>query len=471
MSKKLLIVVSTVLIGLNIAKPTLARVFNSNAIISDPDMVDYTTMSISGIQSVLTNGGGILGSYKTTYNSSTYSAAEIIYLAAQNAQLNPQFLLVQLQKESSLITSNNANLVDWAMGYGVCDSCSKDDPTVVKYKGFYNQMTAASNQFRNYINDLNNRNSTISGWGVGRAKTTLDGITITPENKATAALYTYTPWVGYYGGEESVGGNSLLFDLFERYFPDRNNGLVARLEYPDGVLFQGPDGSVFRLEHGALRPITSKAALLANYNPNAIINVGQNVLNRYEQGDPISYPKFILVQSTDTGSVFVIDDKYHRRAITSKSMLRDLGYNPEEIISVADEDLSAIPESSPLATADKYPLGALLQNKNTGAVMYFDRKQTLHPVISRTIIANRYKGYPVYQESNDTLKQYNQSVPVKLADGTLVKIPERNAVYVIDHGNKRLITSPKILKKLGGKKNILVVDKKILKLHPLGESY
>lgn len=466
MRSKILFILSLALVLPGVAS---AKVVNPNAIISDPDMVDFTSMSLTGIQSFLKSSGGVLGDYRTNVNGVEYSAAEVIYSAAQRTQLNPQFLIAQLQKESSVVTGHSTTYLDWAMGYAVCDGCSKEDPQVLKYKGFYNQVNASADRFRSYLTDLSTRNSTISGWGVGRSKTSLDQVTITPQNKATAAVFTYTPWLGYYGGDTSVGGNSLLVDVMDRFFPDRN-GLASRLNYPDGILFQSPSGSVYRLADSKLRPITSKAALLANYDTKAIIPVGYDVLNRYEQGSPISYPKFILIQSKNTGAVYIIDENYQRRGITSKEMLHQLGYNPEEMVPVAEADLSAIPEGSPLTTADKYPLGALLQNDATGGVMYFDSTDdTLHPIIDRSIINKRFKGYTIYQEQPQVFQDYEVSSPVQFEDGTLVKIPERNTIYVIDNGQKRAITSPKILKKLGGKKNIVMTSKKVLKLHTLGE--
>ena len=48
----------------------------------------------------------------------------------------------------------------------------------------------------------------------------LDPCVVTPENRATAALYTYTPWVGAYGitcGTAMWGGSSLVARLLQSY--------------------------------------------------------------------------------------------------------------------------------------------------------------------------------------------------------------------------------------------------------------
>jgi hypothetical protein len=53
---------------------------------------------------------------------------------------------------------------------------------------------------------------TWTGWGYDKPKKTNDPLTVTPENKATAALYTYTPWV-----LEGQGGNWLFWNVYRKY--------------------------------------------------------------------------------------------------------------------------------------------------------------------------------------------------------------------------------------------------------------
>ncbi|MFA6474600.1 MAG: hypothetical protein WCV88_00175 [Patescibacteria group bacterium] len=447
---------------------SFAAPFNPHDIISNEDMTDYSRMSLTSIQTFLSNRGGALSDYTTTDVDGTQrSAAEIIYNTAQRYQLNAQFIIATVQKESSLVTGHNTNLLDWALGYGVCDSCSKDDPLVIKYKGFAKQLDAAGNQIRNgYLADLEDHNSTISGWGVGITKTTLDGIAITPQNKATAVLYTYTPWLGYYGGASYVGGNSLFYDIMEGFFPNRAS---VYLRYPNLTLLQDSiSGAVYKLERNQLRPITSTTALLANYNPNQIVTVDSSVIDRYNFGTPIAVPKFILVQGP-TGGIYLIDGDHNKRAITSASVFHNLGYNPEEVIPMTQAELNIIPDGVPITENNKYPLGAVLQNKTSGAVVYLDESGYIHDIRSKTILENRFKGYAIEAESPAVLQQFPQRPAIKYADGTLLKIPERDTIYVIDGGKKRPIASTGILKRLGGRDQIIQVKKDDLKLHKTGK--
>ena len=83
------------------------------------------------------------------------------------------------------------------------------------------QVDCAATKFVEYVAEMEQQGATRTGWAVGRAKQTSDGCDVTPRNAATAALYTYTPWVGAYGigcGREDVGGASLVPVVFHRYW-------------------------------------------------------------------------------------------------------------------------------------------------------------------------------------------------------------------------------------------------------------
>ncbi len=462
------IIIFSAIVSLSFSPTLAAAGFNRHRVISDGDLTDYTRMSASAIQAFLDSQTGILATYRSAdIDGVERSAAEIIYNASYRYRINPQFVLARIQTESSLISGSRYDLLPWLMGYGVCDSCSKDDPNVIKYKGFSKQIDAALNKVRNsYLAQLESGGSTVSGWKVGVAKNTLDGLTIVPQNNATAVLYTYTPWLGYHGGDANVGGNSLFYDIMERFFPGRTS---EKLEYPDSTLFQNIyTGAVYKLEDGKIRPIISSTALLANYDPSRIIPVDEVVLNRYTEGEVIAAPKYILLQDP-RGGVYLIDNRHKRRAITSREIFYSLGYNPEEVIPVSDSELATIPEGAPLTTVDKYPLGALVQSKTTGAVLYLDQGDTLHPVWDRSIMDSRFKGYIVNSESQSLLDSLKEGKPIKFADGTLVKIPYRDTVYVIDNGKKRPVVSMDVLNRLGGFENVVETTKPVLQMHELGD--
>jgi hypothetical protein len=95
-------------------------------------------------------------------------------------------------------------------GGGRCDA---------KYSGFEAQAECAASLTADYMKSLEGGGSTVSGWKVGAPKATEDGYTVTPVNRATAALYTYTPWVGdkAAAGYQAPFGNKLFWDNWSGY--------------------------------------------------------------------------------------------------------------------------------------------------------------------------------------------------------------------------------------------------------------
>jgi len=440
--------------------------FDRNNLISDNDMENYEAMSLKRISSFLDAQGGALANYITADLDGTQtSAAEIIYQACQKYKLSPKFILTHLQKESSLVSSGSitSSYLDWAMGYAVCDGCAKTDPGVIKYKGFAKQIYGAAERIRNsYLTGLDTNNSTLSGWGVGQTKNSSDNLAVTPQNKATAVLYTYTPWVGYHGGNSSVGGNSLFYDIWQRWFPSQS------LLYPSGTLLQSNEtGTIYLIKGMQKLPFSSKAALVTNYELDKVIGSTENTLDQYTLGTAINFPEYSLLRSPK-GTVYIYAQN-EVRGIESKAVLKNLGINPEEIMAVAWSDLKTIPEGEKITQKDVFPTGALLQIAKTGAVYYIDSNGIRHAIWDRTIMRSQFGQREPRLSSWAEIKSYPKGAPLKLKDGELVKTKTSKKIYVIANGYRRPFASREIFDELGYKwNNIITISESILKLHPRG---
>lgn len=180
-----------------------AATFDANNLISDSAFTSSDALSEAGIQAFLVAQGSVLKDYST--NGKT--AAKIIYEAAHGISsagngltpsISPYVLLATLQKEQSLITTTSYDTaadpslkIKWAMGYGCPDSGGCN----AKYAGFEAQVSNAAWQFQyNY-----NKSTEGVSYQVGQEYTftNADGGTskVKIANRATAALYTYTPHV------------------------------------------------------------------------------------------------------------------------------------------------------------------------------------------------------------------------------------------------------------------------------------
>jgi hypothetical protein len=81
-------------------------------------------------------------------------------------------------------------------------------------------VECAANLHAEYFDEMEQSGVTRADFGVGKKSRTLDPCSVTPANKATAALYTYTPWVGTRGKQCSSHGSSgvtSLVSIFKGY--------------------------------------------------------------------------------------------------------------------------------------------------------------------------------------------------------------------------------------------------------------
>lgn len=271
----------------------LALTFDPNNIISDRTFTDSNGMDLEGVKTFLNLKNGYLAEYKTTdFAGDTKSAAEIIYEASQRYGVNPKVLIVLLQKEQSLITASNPTQkqLDWATGYAVCDNCAMDDPRIQRWKGFGKQVNSAAAQFiEGYFADIEEKGSVNGKFGPG-IPVNVTGQTIIPENAATASLYAYTP---------HIAGNKLFATLWDNWFS---------VNHPEGTLIKSAEQpTVYVIQNGVKRHITSYSVLVSRFDASLITIIDQGVINSIPEGNAIKYPNYSLLE-VDGGRFLIVDD-------------------------------------------------------------------------------------------------------------------------------------------------------------------
>jgi len=181
--------------------------FDMHRLLEDTDITGGQGITTAQVQQFLQQKGSYLAGYTDPAWGKT--AAALIVEQSKASGISPLYMLARIQTESSLITSGTSTNLAKATGCGCPDSggCS------TSYVGFGKQVECSAKKLRGYLTDLDAGRPTVSGWKVNVAKNTSDPCSVKPANKATAALYTYTPWVGAYAtqcGRTTVGGSSLV---------------------------------------------------------------------------------------------------------------------------------------------------------------------------------------------------------------------------------------------------------------------
>lgn len=479
--------------------------FNPGRIIEDNQMLNYNSMTLGEIQAFLENKNSYLANYRTENAYGVVkSAAEIIYDAAnQNYDIsfnyktnqyecdhglvlgttlveseikqkcqpittvNPLFLLILLQKESSLIENSKPtqNHLDWATGYMIFDgmiTCSPYDKCW-RYKGFGKQVNSAALQFLYYLKTpgkytyeagktytFSNQYGTIFK----------EGMTVYIENNATAALYNYTPHV--------FNGNYNVFKLLKRYTTEKEENIIKIIKaYPDGSLIKlANDPGIWLIEKGQKRPFLNYSAFISRFKPDQIVIVSEAEFSKYEVGPNIKFANYSIVQTPDE-QIYLLVDK-EKRPFASLAVFKKIGFNPEEIEKASVEDLTLYTVGKTITATSTYVTGALLQDTKTGGV-YYVIDGTKAPLTDRILLTTKFKDKKIIKATPEELEKYTKVAPVLLDDGTLVKTDNYPTVYLISNGLKRPFADENIFASLGYNfNNVITVSSQFLYNYQLG---
>ncbi|WP_309068930.1 hypothetical protein [Microbacterium sp.] len=172
------------------------------------------------------------------------SAARIISKVSQACGINPQVLLVMLQKEQGLVTHDWPSTFRFtrAMGMGCPDNAECDK----RFEGFFNQVYGAARQMKIYSTETDS----FSWYAPGATHEILYNpdrscgtAPVYIRNQATANLYYYTPYqpnaaalaAGAGDGDDcSSYGNRNFYTLFRAWFETTGGG-SAPATYTPGV--------------------------------------------------------------------------------------------------------------------------------------------------------------------------------------------------------------------------------------------
>lgn len=235
-----------------------AETFTPGLIISDANMFDSSSMNVESIQAFLQarnpscrnadDGTPCLSRYRVTtqtmdtpycapyVGASNETAASVIDKSARACGINPKVLLVMLQKEQGLVTASGAALqsndpdlgrYDKALGYA-CPDSARCSPT---YRGFAKQLYHAASQLVKYgerPEAFRYRAGATSAIAY-HPNAACGSSQVYLENRATAALYNYTPYqpnaaalanMNGSGDSCSAYGNRNFWRIYKDWFGD-----------------------------------------------------------------------------------------------------------------------------------------------------------------------------------------------------------------------------------------------------------
>ena len=427
-----IVALSVVILGLAIfgwlhfqqtTKAADMRQFNAGNIMSDAVMSNKNSMSVQQIQAFLTNKNPCndTATYKAAWypnlrynirngkfvciSNETFngeSAAQIIWQTGQDYNINPQVLIVLLEKEQGLISDTwpNHRQYQTAVGFG----CPDTAPCDAQYYGLKNQLRQAANLFRNVLN---------GGWSnypIGNTYVQYNpnpacgGSVVNIQNRATSALYRYTPYQpnqsalnAGYGTGDGCGayGNRNFWGLFTDWFGSTQASMFSKMDVDRKLVAKnnvskvnpvtGTSISGQKISKDQVVKYSSKTNVISNnklcLRTESNTNTDQSMCVVYEnlQEGPSFSPinNTRLIANTDTSKVDPIDNtaisgqtidkgqivEYTSQATTrldNKACLRTRSNTNSGLIAcVPREKLSSVPSFSNLNNTK------LLVTKNT----------------------------------------------------------------------------------------------------------
>lgn len=399
-------------------------------------------------------GGSISGGNKY--------ASQIIYDVAKVCGINPQVLIVLLQKEQSLITD------DWpwqnqyrsATGFGCPDTAACDSA----YYGFYNQVYNAAKQFQRYAklpqsyNYAAGRTSFVSyqanNPGCG-------GTDIRMQNAATASLYNYTPYQpnqaalnNLYGSGDgcSAYGNRNFWRLFNDWFGSTDGKLSVA--HPDGTIVRPANSpQVYKITNGKAQIIPSYGIFkswghdfgrlkIATQGDLNLMSASDLDVNHTNNPAPLQLREGAVVKGSGPTIYIVklVNGTPTKRAVDSWPTFRYLGYDMSDVITIPDNELPA-QDGSPINSATTtHPDGALVRVPGSPTV-YLIIGGERHALPSLAIFASH--GHSMASVKTATTGDANLPVtwPINwLAEGALIR-GSGPTVYIIQNTNVKRVFS------------------------------
>lgn len=368
------------------------------------------------------------------------TAAELIWDAAQHSGLNPQVILVTLQKEQGLITNHQntpkeqlQRVLNKSLGFGCPDSGGCDSI----YPGFYFQLfgniDSSGNRYLGMAKSLMKSYNTPGGRGpnvngktakvgevvnfintLGGYENILEQQAVMLSNLATAALYRYTPHV--------FNGNYNFWRYTNEWF-----------KYPNGSILQiGSNPQRFIVQNGYRLILPTFVAQARGLNLASTITVSPTELENYPEDGLLGPSDNTVVIDTSTNKKYVFLDNIRRPV--SDLVLKQRGLDSTQALSMSETESAMFKAGEILPPKD----GTVVRGQEGPAVYLVDQgKLKLFSAFTfkQQSAANRIELVP-----DAELDTYPKDGFVRPLDGTFVKANNDQTVFEFVQGNRQALT-------------------------------
>ncbi|MBI2355827.1 MAG: hypothetical protein HYV13_01300 [Candidatus Doudnabacteria bacterium] len=384
------------------------------------------------------------------------TAAELIYDSAVSKGLNPQVLLVMLQKEQSLIngsfTSDDSlqRALDRAVGFGCPDYEGCGDI----FLGFYRQLfgtfdSSGSRWLGAAASLMKSFRYEISGVRVGRGpmvdgnnqvfgrpvvRTTRKGDsavidntnggfsgvaptqTVTFGNFATAALYRYTPHV--------FNGNYNFWKFYTTWF-----------RYPNGTVIQKVgDTATYVIDNGSKRLFSAFVAQQRKINSLNIVTVSQTEFDTYLTDKPMPPLDQTLIKGDVSAAVhLILDTKKH---IISYPVFVQRKLSFANVVTLPQAEVDSYESGSILP-----PLDGSLITGELDKTVYLMESGLRRPITYEVFVARKYSFGKLMKLTDAEVSGIPSGPFVYPPDSVSINLKGDTGIYWFKDGQKRFVSA------------------------------
>lgn len=241
------------------------------------------------------------------------------------------------------------------------------------------------------------------------------------------------------------------------------NGKIIKYA-PDDQLIKDKNGNVFLAENGKKRKFTS--AQLFEYLNYKWENIKEDgYLSFYFDGLDMIYPNGILVKQIKKNEIYLIENK-QRREFSSSKLISALKYNSADAISITENELNHFPAGEKM----KYPDNTLVKAEDS-PVVYLIKNGKRKEFSSAALFEKLgYEWNKIISVKAEEMNGYSTDGKVLYSDSSLIKARDNPAIYLLEGGEKRKITSAVLFEKRGYKWNdIISLGSEEIKDYPDGK--
>lgn len=436
--------------------------FKAGEIMDDVVMTNSKSMTVPQIQNFLNSkvpacdtwgtqpsefGGGTRAEWAASRGISTpficlrnyteggKSGAQIIYDVAQKYTINPQSLIVLLQKEQGLVTDTWPLPIQYrsATGYGCPDTAPCDS----QYYGLINQLDWSAKMFRSIIDQNPNwyspyfvGNNPRVYWNPDTERCGSAPLNIV--NWTTAGLYSYTPYrpnqaaldAGYGLGDScSAYGNRNFYSYFKDWFGSTQGSPFFAI---NGRIYI--DGAENRYYY------VPSPDILSTYGVGSTFNSIREVDSSYIQGktNAGNLPRMARFEGLE---IYAVDESKLHHVMTAEDY-ESYGYTFGQEALLPSYLAQKYTESTDMST--------ILKQHNRPETYFVSEGKKQHIGNSKaytTLGSPVYNTLPTVTLSSGFVNSITNGTPI-LANGSIVKAIDTDEHYIFSGGSLRSVDTP-----------------------------